>query len=64
MVFLTLKQECRLSAFENWMPKKILGPLRHEITEEWRRLHKKELSVLLTIYYQADQINKNEMGGI
>ena len=51
MVSLTLRQECRLSVFENWMPKKILGPHVHEITVEWKRLANEELSVLFAKYY-------------
>ena len=37
------------------MLRKIFGPRRHEVTGEWRRLHKGEL-------YLGDHI-KNEMGG-
>jgi len=29
--------------FENWGLKKILGPKKYEVTEEWRRLRNEEL---------------------
>jgi hypothetical protein len=32
--------------FENRMLRRIFGPKRDEVTEEWRRLHNKELYVL------------------
>jgi hypothetical protein len=38
-----LREEHRLKLFENRMLKKIFGPKRNEITEEWRRLHNEEL---------------------
>jgi len=50
MASLTMRHECRLGVFENWMSKK-----RREITAKWRRLAK---------HYQGDQIKKNWMGGI
>jgi hypothetical protein len=30
--------------FENWVLRKIFGPKRDEVTEEWRKLHKEELN--------------------
>ena len=38
--------ECKLSVFENRVLRKIFGPNRDEVTDEWRRLHKKELYAL------------------
>jgi len=35
--------------FENRALRKILGPKRHEVTGEWRRLHNKELHDLMFI---------------
>jgi hypothetical protein len=32
--------------FENRVPRKIFGSKRDEVTKEWRRLHKEELSDL------------------
>jgi hypothetical protein len=36
---LTLREECRLSVFENKVLRRIFGPKRDEVTGEWRRLH-------------------------
>jgi hypothetical protein len=43
---LTLREECRLRVFENRVLRRIFGPKRDEVTEEWRRLHNKELYAL------------------
>jgi hypothetical protein len=43
---LTLREECRLRVFENKVLRRIFGPKRDEVTEEWRRLHNKELYAL------------------
>ena len=40
---LILKEELRLRVFENRVLRRIFGPKRVEIREEWKRLHKKEL---------------------
>jgi len=39
----TLREKHRLKVFENRMLRKILGPKRHKVTGEWRRLLKQEL---------------------
>jgi hypothetical protein len=41
-----LREECRLSVFENRVLRRIFGPKRDEVTGEWRRLHNKELYAL------------------
>jgi hypothetical protein len=41
-----LKEESRLTVFENRMLRRIFGPKRDEITGEWRKLHNKELNYL------------------
>jgi hypothetical protein len=41
-----LKEERRLSVFENSVLRRIFGPKRDEITGKWRRLHNEELYVL------------------
>ena len=47
------------------MLKKVFGPERVEVTEEWRRLHKEELCDLYSLKtYLGDQIMKNYMGGV
>jgi hypothetical protein len=65
---LTLREERRLRVFENRMLRKIFGPMRDEITEEWRRLHNEELYGLYSSGNirpcSGDQIKKNERGGI
>jgi hypothetical protein len=38
-----LREECRLRVFENRVLRRMFGPKRDEVTEEWRRLHNKEL---------------------
>jgi hypothetical protein len=36
---LTLKEEPRLTVFENRVLRRIFGPSRDDVTGEWRRLH-------------------------
>jgi hypothetical protein len=38
-----LREKCRLRVFENKVLRRIFGPKRNEVTEEWRRLLNKEL---------------------
>jgi hypothetical protein len=40
---LTLREEPRLRVFENRVLRRIFGPKRDEVTEEWRKLHNEEL---------------------
>jgi hypothetical protein len=40
---LTLREKHRLRVFENSVLRRIFGPKRDEVAEEWRRLHKEEL---------------------
>jgi hypothetical protein len=42
-LYLTLREEHRLRVFENRVLRRIFGPKRNEVTEEWRKLHNKEL---------------------
>ena len=39
----TLREERRLRVFENRVLRRVCGPNRDGVTEEWRRLHSKEL---------------------
>jgi hypothetical protein len=39
-----LKEERRLKVFENRVLRRIFGPRREELTDEWRKLHKEELN--------------------
>jgi hypothetical protein len=41
-----LREERRLSVFENRVLRKMFGLKRDEVTVEWRRLHNKELYAL------------------
>ena len=43
---LILRQERRLSVFENRVLRRIFGPKRDEVTREWRELHNEEHSDL------------------
>ena len=43
---LTLREERKLRVFENMVLRRILGPRRDELTEEWKRLHNEELNDL------------------
>jgi len=41
-----LRDERKLRVFENMVLRRIFGPRRDEVTEEWRRLHNEELNDL------------------
>ena len=43
---LTLREECRMSVFENTVLRRIFEPKRDEVTGEWRKLHNEELNDL------------------
>jgi hypothetical protein len=43
---LTLREEHRLRVFENRVLRRIFGPKRDDVTEEWRRLRNEELNDL------------------
>jgi hypothetical protein len=43
---LPLKEERRLRLFENRLLRRIFGPKRDGVTEEWRKLHNEELNDL------------------
>jgi hypothetical protein len=42
----TLKQERRLSVFQNKALRSIFGPKREEVAGGWRKIHKEELHKL------------------
>jgi len=44
-----LREERRLSVFENRVLRRIFGPKRDEVTGEWRKLHNEELNYLYCI---------------
>jgi len=41
-----LKEERKLRVFENIVLRRIFGPGRDKVTQEWRRLHNEELNDL------------------
>jgi len=41
-----LREERKLRVFENMVLRRIFGPRKEEVTEEWRRLHNEELNDL------------------
>jgi len=43
---LTLREERKLRVFENMVLRRMFGPRRDEVTEEWRRMHNEELKDL------------------
>ena len=46
---LTLREERRLRVFENRVLMRVFGPKRDEVTGEWRKLYKYELSDFYTL---------------
>ena len=43
---LTLREKRKLRVFENRVLKRIFGPKKYEVTEEWRKLHNEKLDRL------------------
>jgi hypothetical protein len=41
--YLTLREENNLTVFEERVLKRIFGPKRDEVTDDWRKLHNEEL---------------------
>jgi len=46
---LTLREERKLTVFENMVLRRIFGPRRDEVTGEWRRLYNEELNDLYSL---------------
>jgi hypothetical protein len=44
-----LREEHRLKVFENSVLRRVFGPKRDEVTEEWRKLHNEELNDLYSV---------------
>jgi hypothetical protein len=59
---LTLREEHRLRVFENRVLRRIFGPKRDEVTEEWRKLHNEELHNLYSSPDIIRQVKSRRMG--
>ena len=46
---LALRGESSLRVFENRVLRRLFGPKRDEVTEEWKKLHKEELKDLYSL---------------
>ena len=46
---LTLREERRLSVFENRVLRRVFGPKRDDVTGEWRKRHNAELNDLYSL---------------
>ena len=46
---LTLGEERRLRFFENRVLRMLFGPMREEVSREWRKLHNEELNDLYSL---------------
>jgi hypothetical protein len=57
---LTLREVSRLRVFENRVLMRIFGPMRDEVTEEWRKLHYEELYDLYSLPNSIRVINREE----
>jgi hypothetical protein len=60
---LTLREEHRLRVFENRVLRRICGTKRDEVTENWRKLHNKELHNLYSSPDIIRQVKAIEVGG-
>ena len=59
---LTLRDERKLSVYENMVLRRIIGPKRDEVTGEWRRLHNEELNDLYSSPNIVRMIKSRRMG--
>jgi hypothetical protein len=62
--YLTLREECRLTKFENRVLRIIFGLKRDEVTGDWRKLRNEELHELYTSsnIMKLVKLKKNEIG--
>ena len=59
---LTLREERRLRVFENRVLRRISGPKRNDVTEEWRKLYTEELNELYSLPNNVRVIKSRRMG--
>ena len=59
----TLRKEHRLKVVENRVLRKVFGPKRDEVTEDWRRLHDEELHDLYSSSNIIRVIKSRMVGG-
>jgi hypothetical protein len=57
----TLREERRLTVFENRVLGRIFGPKRNEVTVEWRKLHTEELNDLYSLPNNVRVIKSRRM---
>jgi hypothetical protein len=62
-LYLTLREEYKLGAFENRVLRRILGPKRDEVTGGWRKLHNVELHNLYSSPSIIRMIKSRRMRG-
>jgi hypothetical protein len=58
---LALREEHRLTVFENRILRRIFGPKRDEVTGEWRKFHNEELHILYSSPNIIGQIKSRRM---
>jgi hypothetical protein len=47
--FLTLRERHRLRMFENTVLRRIFGPKRNEVREEWSKFHNEEFDIFYSL---------------
>jgi hypothetical protein len=60
-ILFPLREEHRLRVFENRVLRRIFGPMRDEVTGEWRKLHSRELHNLYSSPDIVRQIKSRRM---
>jgi len=58
---LTLREERRLSVFENRVLRRVFAPKRDELTGEWRKLHNEDLGDLYSLLHIVQVVKSRRM---